>query len=84
MAKIKTVCGQCKNCCPEGITLFQKKSEVEKLVETFPFYKIVRSGTGIIGKIKKEYHLLKCERLNKDGFCTEPPENTPAWCRVED
>jgi hypothetical protein len=83
MAKIKTICGQCRNNCSEGFTLFQNKEEISKLVEKFPFYKVITSHTDVIGKITKEYSLLKCDRLETNGQCQNPPENSPAWCRVE-
>lgn len=84
MAKIKSICGKCKNNSPEGFTVFHNKEEVLKLIEKFPFYKVIKSASSVIGKTKRDYHLLKCDRLNTDGSCQQQPENAPAWCKVED
>lgn len=83
MAKIKTVCGQCKNNCSEGFTLFQSPEETVKLLEKFPYYKIVKFGNTTVGKIKRCFCILKCSRLTDEGFCKEVPQNSPAWCKVE-
>lgn len=83
MAKIKTVCGQCKNNCPEGFTLFNSQEEVSQLVEKFPFYKVIKFGNATVGKIKRGFCVLKCSRLTQDGRCEQRPQNSPAWCKVE-
>ncbi len=83
MAKIKSVCGQCLNHCKEGFTLFQSQEEVAKLVEKYPFYKVVKTGVSQVGKTKKEYSVLQCDKLKPDGLCNDHPQNAPVWCKVQ-
>lgn len=83
MAKIKSVCGRCSNHCKEGFTIFQSDQEIVKLIEKFPFYKVIKSSVVTVGKTKREYCLLKCDRLKEDGLCESPPDNAPAWCKVQ-
>ncbi len=84
MSKIKSLRGKCSNNCKEGFTLFIKGKDCACLVKEFPFLKIVHSGSEVVGKKKKEYHVVKCDRLTTDGRCSEIPQNSPAWCKIKD
>lgn len=83
MAKIKSVCGQCLNHCKEGFTVFQNPEAVARLVEKHPFYNIVGAGVSQVGKTKKEYSVIRCDRLKEGGICSDHPQNSPVWCKVQ-
>lgn len=83
MSKIKSLCGKCSNNCKEGFTIFSSEEDTKKLTDKFSFYKVLKSGIGIVGKSKKEYQLMKCDRLMDDGGCESFPENAPAWCKIK-
>ena len=82
MAKIKSLCGKCSNGCVDGFTLFTRDNS-EKVVQKFSFLKVIRSGIGIVGKTKKNYHIVKCDKLMENGFCESYPQNAPAWCKIK-
>jgi hypothetical protein len=83
MAKIKSVCGQCLNHCNEGFTVFQTQEKVSQLIEKYPFYKVVKTGTSQVGATKKEYSVIQCDRLKESGICSDYPQNSLAWCKVQ-
>lgn len=83
MSKIKSLCGKCSNNCKEGFTIFANDESAKKLTQKFSFFQIVRSGIDIVGKTKRTYHVIKCDKLKADGSCDSYPENAPAWCQVK-
>ncbi|OGD72775.1 hypothetical protein A3K29_01340 [Candidatus Collierbacteria bacterium RIFOXYB2_FULL_46_14] len=84
MSKIKSLHGKCSNHCKDGFTLFVNDKECACIVKDFPFLKIVNTDSEIVGKKKKTFHVIKCNRLDTDGHCSEIPQNAPAWCKIKD
>jgi len=84
MSKIKSLQGKCSNHCKDGFTLFMNDKESICLVKDFPFLRVVGTGSEMVGKKKKTFHVVKCNRLTEDGSCVKVPQNAPAWCKIKD
>ncbi|EKD52852.1 MAG: hypothetical protein ACD_61C00219G0003 [uncultured bacterium] len=84
MAKIKSLQGKCSNHCKGGFSLFVDEKTCACLVKDFPFLKVVSVGSEVVGRKKKEFRIVKCDRLSEDGRCSGRPENAPAWCKIKD
>ncbi|HCQ31084.1 TPA: hypothetical protein DIU27_01710 [Candidatus Collierbacteria bacterium] len=82
MSKIKSLHGKCTNHCKEGFSLFVDEKSCTCIVKEFPFLKVIGVGVEIVGKKKKEFRVIKCDRLNEEGCCSEQPQNAPAWCKI--
>jgi len=80
MPENENYCADCENNCCNNFRLYQSGEEVAKLIEKYPFLKVVKTDVGMLGNREKVYRVLECNRLQEDGNCKDYPENRPPFC----
>ena len=80
MAERENLCTGCANNCCDHFRLYWPREEVAKLIETYPFLKVLGTDVGMVGNQERVYREMACERLGEDGSCRDYPDNRPPFC----
>ena len=80
MSEKDNLCGGCENNCCKDFKLYRSREEVTKLIEKYPFLRVVGTEVGMQGNQEKVYRVMECDRLQENGSCRDYPNDRPPFC----